>query len=48
MQAEATPAAPVDLYAEDDITTAFEKWLMLGDDRNTAAVYVQGRRVLPL
>ena len=38
-------SSPVDLYAGDGPEVAFEKWLMLGDDRNTAAVYVHGRRV---
>ena len=33
-----------DLEAELE---AFQKWLMLGDDRNTAQVYVHGRRVWP-
>merc|ERR1719183_3352600 len=29
----------------DGATEAFQKWLQLGDDRNTAEVYVQGRQV---
>lgn len=26
---------------------AFQKWLQLGDDRNTASIYVQGQQVYP-
>ena len=39
--------SPFEIYEDDGPLTAFEKWLMLGDDRNTAAVYVQGRLVMP-
>ena len=38
--------SPFDLYESDDTNMAFEKWLMLGDDRNTAEVYVNGKKVL--
>ena len=37
----------VDLYDDDGSLDAFQKWLQLGDDRNTAAVWVGGRQVLP-
>ena len=37
--------SPIDLYEGEAELEAFQKWLMLGDDRNTAAVYVQGKRV---
>ena len=39
--------SPFDAYAADGPLELFQKWLQLGDDRNTAAVYVDGRRVLP-
>ena len=35
-----------DLYEGDAPLDAFQKWLQLGDDRNTAAVYVAGKKVL--
>jgi len=38
---------PFDLYEGDTPREAFERWLMLGDERNTAAVYVCGRCVHP-
>jgi guanine deaminase len=31
--------------ADEPVETTFEKFLMTGDDRNIASVYVQGRRV---
>lgn len=37
---------PFDLYDGEDASDAFQKWLQLGDDRNTAAVWVHGRQVL--
>ena len=37
--------APFEVYESDDAKAAFEKWLMLGDDRNTAEVFVNGVRV---
>ena len=37
---------PFDLQDADDALTAWTKWITLGDDRNTAEVYVQGRPVL--
>lgn len=40
--------SPIDLYAGDGPRAVFEKWLMLGDDRNTSQVYVHGRAVLEL
>ena len=40
------PGSPVDLFEQEGPATAFEKWLMLGDDRNTHEVYVHGKRVL--
>jgi guanine deaminase len=36
---------PIDLYEGEGSREAFQKWLQLGDDRNTAAVYVEGRKV---
>ena len=36
--------SPFDLYDDDAPLDAFQKWLQLGDDRNTAAVYVSGQR----
>ena len=35
-----------DLYDGDGPLESFQKWLQLGDDRNTSAVYVDGRKVL--
>lgn len=39
--------APFDLYDGERAQAAFDKWLMLGDERNNVEVYVQGKRVLP-
>jgi len=39
-------AGPIDLFVTDDELDAFQKWLQLGDDRNVAAVYVRGHKVL--
>jgi guanine deaminase len=38
-EAEGTP---FDLYDEDKPIDAFQKWLQLGDDRNTKHVFVRG------
>ena len=38
--------SPIDLADDDGAGTTFEKWLMLGDDRNTSQVFVQGEPVL--
>ena len=38
--------SPIDVYDGDGPAEVFQKWLMLGDDRNTSAVYVDGRQVL--
>ena len=38
--------SPFDLYDGEDASDAFQKWLQLGDDRNTSAVWVHGRQVL--
>jgi len=37
--------SPIDLEDADGPLEAFQKWLQLGDDRNTAAVWVDGREV---
>jgi len=37
--------SPIDLADDDGPVEAFQKWLQLGDDRNTAAVWVDGREV---
>ncbi|EOD24905.1 hypothetical protein EMIHUDRAFT_469266 [Emiliania huxleyi CCMP1516] len=42
------PASPFELYEGDGALASFEKWMQLGDDRNTAEVYVQGSRVFAL
>ena len=39
--------SPLDLYEGEGPLDAFQKWLQLGDDRNTAAVWVGGKQVLP-
>lgn len=41
------PGSPFDLYEGESPLEAFQKWLQLGDDRNTAAIYVGGRHVWP-
>ena len=41
------PGSPLDLYEGDTALEAFQKWLQLGDDRNTRAIYVHGRPVYP-
>ncbi|KAI8817236.1 uncharacterized protein EV422DRAFT_228048 [Fimicolochytrium jonesii] len=37
---------PVTVFEHDTVTTMFEKWVFLGDDRNVAGVWVKGRRVV--
>ena len=37
---------PIDVFKEDSIENQFEKFIYLGDDRNTEKVYVDGRKVL--
>lgn len=48
---EGSPIDELDSADEGDekanIKRVLEKWLFLGDDRNLAQVYVQGRPVLP-
>lgn len=39
------PGSPFDLYEGDTAIETFQKWLQLGDDRNTSAIYVGGRQV---
>ena len=39
------PGSPIDLYSGDSPLEAFQKWIQLGDDRNTAEIYVQGKQV---
>eukprot|EP01027_Heterolobosea_sp_BB2_P023996 GEZU01036096.1.p1 GENE.GEZU01036096.1~~GEZU01036096.1.p1 ORF type:complete len:475 (-),score=161.78 GEZU01036096.1:23-1447(-) len=39
--------SPFDVFEDDDTLDVFQKFLYLGDDRNIAAAYVQGRQVLP-
>ncbi|XP_076855136.1 guanine deaminase isoform X2 [Brachyhypopomus gauderio] len=41
------PGGPVDVFPGDDPKVILEKFLNLGDDRNTVEVYVAGRRVVP-
>ncbi|KAI8851854.1 hypothetical protein BC829DRAFT_424950 [Chytridium lagenaria] len=41
----ATNGGPLDIFPHDDITTAFEKFIFLGDDRNISQVWVQGKRL---
>ena len=38
--------SPFDIYDGEWSDIAFEKWLILGDDRNTDSVYVNGKKVL--
>ena len=38
--------SPFELYDGEGSEIAFEKWLILGDDRNTEAVYVNGKKVM--
>ena len=38
--------SPIDLYGDEVVEDVFHKWLHLGDDRNLAAVYVAGRKVV--
>ena len=38
--------SPFDIYDGEGSDIAFEKWLILGDDRNTDSVYVNGKKVL--
>ena len=38
--------SPIDLYEGEPPLEAFQKWIQLGDDRNTAGVYVNGVSVL--
>ena len=40
-----TKGSPIDLYEGDTALEAFQKWLQLGDDRNTASIYVHGKHV---
>ncbi|ETV98865.1 guanine deaminase [Aphanomyces invadans] len=37
--------SPIDSHAHDDVSSQFQKFLFLGDDRNITDVYVRGRRV---
>ena len=39
--------SPIDLYEGETPLEAFQKWLQLGDDRNTHQIYVQGQPVHP-
>lgn len=39
------PNSPFDLYEGDAPIAAFQKWLQLGDDRNTNAIFVNGSQV---
>lgn len=39
--------SPIDLYEGETPLEAFQKWLQLGDDRNTHQIYVQGQPVYP-
>ncbi|KAJ3109953.1 hypothetical protein HDU96_007032 [Phlyctochytrium bullatum] len=34
-----------EVFPHDDLTTAFEKFIFLGDDRNVSEVWVQGRKL---
>ena len=38
--------SPFEVYDDEGAQAAFDKWLMLGDDRNTVEVYVQGKQVI--
>ncbi|KAJ5273028.1 hypothetical protein N7478_008153 [Penicillium angulare] len=40
-----TPGIMTPVEEEDTLSVIFEKWVMTGDDRNIAKVYVQGRSV---
>jgi guanine deaminase len=37
---------PLDIFDGEHLSSAFEKFLFLGDDRNIEQVFVGGRRVL--
>ena len=39
------PDSPIDLYEGESVLECFQKWLQLGDDRNTIQVFVQGRQI---
>jgi guanine deaminase len=40
------PFSPVQVFATDTVSDVFQKICVLGDDRNIAQVYVQGRKVV--
>jgi guanine deaminase len=40
------PWSPVQVFATDTVSDVFQKICVLGDDRNIAQVYVQGRKVI--
>jgi len=37
---------PIDMFGDEDLLEIFQKFIFLGDDRNIANVYVDGKRVL--
>ncbi|KAJ3199792.1 hypothetical protein HDU67_002548 [Dinochytrium kinnereticum] len=39
------PNFSVDIFPHDDVVTAFEKFIFLGDDRNISQVWVQGKKL---
>ncbi|KAG0328643.1 hypothetical protein BGZ99_004913 [Dissophora globulifera] len=41
----AVKGSPIDVFAHDTVQTKFEKYLFVGDDRNNAKVYIQGKEV---
>lgn len=44
---DTTVGSTFDVHPRDTVADLFQKFVNLGDDRNIAAVYVGGRRVLP-
>ena len=44
---DTTVGSTFDVHPRDTVGDLFQKFVNLGDDRNIAAVYVSGRRVLP-
>jgi hypothetical protein len=40
-----TGGGAIDCFGGEDVLERFQKWLFLGDDRNTHAVFVDGRQI---
>eukprot|EP00026_Physarum_polycephalum_P007872 Phypoly_transcript_07942.p1 GENE.Phypoly_transcript_07942~~Phypoly_transcript_07942.p1 ORF type:complete len:486 (+),score=83.15 Phypoly_transcript_07942:96-1460(+) len=41
------PDSPLDVFEADTLQEIFQKFIFLGDDRNIAQAYVQGKKVVP-